>query len=399
MCRQALTADTSALGGVVVLGEEAHIVSARPDGPRFRPLSAAEVDAYPNRILLCPTDHSLVDKDVESHTEARLLQIKRSHEAEVGQSADRAATRRVDATNPLHVVSQSGQGNVQNVAGRDLYVGIAQLTTPERARVRINAMDNGASEHGLRWFHLRAFTLSDVLAKQARVRVSVSGGRSERWLWAGRHEHLTLGQEGHEIPIVAGTFPKSVVAMKVGWRLEPRIWYRTPNADAVEGSRIAPFGTGTIFELEAIVSWPDGDREGWSRATFELRQTETENDAWLVKTAESDSFGIAREREARLVADARSRPMDSAERPVPAGLTRFKGRVTDTFGAPLAGVVVRPNGGSETLDVSDGGGRWDIDLPSGRTWPFSFERDAYERTDRTGTDANTLIDVVLKAGR
>jgi hypothetical protein len=62
-----------------VLGEEAHIVSEEPNGPRFRPMSRKEVDAYANLILLCPSDHKIIDEQVTYYTEQRLQTLKREH--------------------------------------------------------------------------------------------------------------------------------------------------------------------------------------------------------------------------------------------------------------------------------------------------------------------------------
>ena len=64
----------------MVLGEEAHIVSEELHGPRFHPIPAKEVDAYANLMLLCPSDHKIVDEQVTYYTEQRLLELKRKHE-------------------------------------------------------------------------------------------------------------------------------------------------------------------------------------------------------------------------------------------------------------------------------------------------------------------------------
>ncbi|WP_144663216.1 hypothetical protein [Paenarthrobacter nicotinovorans] len=65
-----------------MVGEEAHIVAREPDGPRGESsLTAAERDHYSNLILLCPTDHTLIDKAPEDHTVESLLKIKEDHEA------------------------------------------------------------------------------------------------------------------------------------------------------------------------------------------------------------------------------------------------------------------------------------------------------------------------------
>jgi hypothetical protein len=75
-----------------VIGEEAHIVAETDDGPR----AASEMpqnqrDSYPNLILLCPTHHTLVDKDEAAWSVERLLEMKKSHEVEVAPDLDAAA--------------------------------------------------------------------------------------------------------------------------------------------------------------------------------------------------------------------------------------------------------------------------------------------------------------------
>jgi len=61
MCDRCLTAEPTADDPVAVLGEECHIVARSPGGPRYVPLSAENVDAYENIMLLCADDHARVD--------------------------------------------------------------------------------------------------------------------------------------------------------------------------------------------------------------------------------------------------------------------------------------------------------------------------------------------------
>lgn len=81
LCKSHLTADAKGSDRDVVLGEEAHIVSEEPNGPRFRPMPKTEVDSYANLVLLCPADHKIVDGQVTYYTEQRLHTLKREHEA------------------------------------------------------------------------------------------------------------------------------------------------------------------------------------------------------------------------------------------------------------------------------------------------------------------------------
>ena len=80
LCKSRLTEDAKGGDRDVVLGEEAHIVSEEPNGPRYRPMPKEEVDTYANLILLCPSDHKIVDEQVTYYTEQRLQTLKREHE-------------------------------------------------------------------------------------------------------------------------------------------------------------------------------------------------------------------------------------------------------------------------------------------------------------------------------
>jgi len=80
ICKGSLTEDASGSDPAVVTGMEAHIVSGKPGGPRYRPLPPEEVDDPDNLILLCPNDHARVDKQDSHYREKELRRIKREHE-------------------------------------------------------------------------------------------------------------------------------------------------------------------------------------------------------------------------------------------------------------------------------------------------------------------------------
>lgn len=80
ICRDPLIEAATDVDPAVVIGMEAHIVSTKPDGPRYRPLEPEEVDDPENLILLCPTDHAVVDKQESHYSEDQLRQIKSAHE-------------------------------------------------------------------------------------------------------------------------------------------------------------------------------------------------------------------------------------------------------------------------------------------------------------------------------
>ncbi|MCK8782681.1 hypothetical protein M0654_22185 [Rhizobium sp. NTR19] len=65
----------------VFLAEICHINSPQPNGPRHDPLrSKNQHHVEDNLIILCPTHHSLIDKNETYFTDIRLRAMKRAHE-------------------------------------------------------------------------------------------------------------------------------------------------------------------------------------------------------------------------------------------------------------------------------------------------------------------------------
>ena len=80
ICKLELTAD----GSMETLGEMAHIVGQSQNGPRGNH-DLTNRDSYDNLILLCPTHHVEIDKDVTAWPVERLRAIKADHEAWVSE--------------------------------------------------------------------------------------------------------------------------------------------------------------------------------------------------------------------------------------------------------------------------------------------------------------------------
>jgi hypothetical protein len=68
-----------------VIGEMAHVIAKRPDGPRGQ--AGREQYTYENLILLCPTHHTEIDKAPEgAFPAAQIQEWKRLHEERVRNS-------------------------------------------------------------------------------------------------------------------------------------------------------------------------------------------------------------------------------------------------------------------------------------------------------------------------
>ncbi len=97
LCRSPLIqeADSSSRAGII-LGEEAHIVAKRKNGPRGLSGPRENIDSYQNLILLCLPDHKKVDEQPDFYTVEYLLSAKADHE--------KWAANKLAAPQPLHVL-------------------------------------------------------------------------------------------------------------------------------------------------------------------------------------------------------------------------------------------------------------------------------------------------------
>lgn len=75
------------MGGLKHIAEMAHVIPHGDTGPRYeaRPEGDFEVDSFENLILLCPTCHTIVDKNSEAYPREKLLSWKRDHLAALGR--------------------------------------------------------------------------------------------------------------------------------------------------------------------------------------------------------------------------------------------------------------------------------------------------------------------------
>lgn len=81
LCRQKLVADETDCDKKSVIGEECHICSQSPNGPRYvSSIDKKEIDDLDNLILLCSNHHKLIDDQVETYTIPLVRSLKINHE-------------------------------------------------------------------------------------------------------------------------------------------------------------------------------------------------------------------------------------------------------------------------------------------------------------------------------
>lgn len=68
-------------GEDLIIGEECHIVSSKPNGPRYEK-GLLNYDKYENLILLCCNHHKEIDDplNIEKYSKYELYKIKENHE-------------------------------------------------------------------------------------------------------------------------------------------------------------------------------------------------------------------------------------------------------------------------------------------------------------------------------
>jgi hypothetical protein len=86
-CKKVLVIDETATDDPSVIGEEAHIVAQKEDGPRGKSsLSIEQRDKYDNLILLCNIHHKNIDDQEHEYTVEKLHEFKKKHEGWVKEN-------------------------------------------------------------------------------------------------------------------------------------------------------------------------------------------------------------------------------------------------------------------------------------------------------------------------
>jgi hypothetical protein len=86
ICKRELIANATKIDDESVIGDECHIISSQPSGPRHDLSYLPEkLSSYENLILLCRVHHKMVDDQYETYTVGILRQIKSNHELWVSE--------------------------------------------------------------------------------------------------------------------------------------------------------------------------------------------------------------------------------------------------------------------------------------------------------------------------
>lgn len=106
-CKTRLVLDASEVDSESVVGDECHIVSGAPAGPRHDPAyDISAIDNLRNIVLLCRVHHKLVDDQAATFTADMLRQIKLNHEEWVRKKLNDTQEQKHE---PLRIVRKQSQ--------------------------------------------------------------------------------------------------------------------------------------------------------------------------------------------------------------------------------------------------------------------------------------------------
>jgi len=89
-CPQTLTEESPSGSSPTLIGEAAHVKGEKPDAPRYDSMQTEEErNSYENLIYLCPTHHTLIDKQEIDFSVEILCNMKISHEKHARESLNR----------------------------------------------------------------------------------------------------------------------------------------------------------------------------------------------------------------------------------------------------------------------------------------------------------------------
>jgi hypothetical protein len=136
-CNEPIIAPATSFSGPLVVGQIAHIFALSEDGPRGKAgLTEAELNQPSNLMLLCPTDHVLIDGQHETYPATLLLQWKTAHEKRYAERLSASISNVGYAE--LEIAARSLLSHDSGVSG-----GLA--TIPPQAKIKKNKLGNASS--------------------------------------------------------------------------------------------------------------------------------------------------------------------------------------------------------------------------------------------------------------
>lgn len=171
-CQRRLTVDATSDDGDAIVGDECHIISASPRGPRYDPaFSTTKLDDYENLILLCKTHHKMIDDQPREFSAGALRKLKTKHEKWVNENLSKTAiptplriSRSPEKTPEYLFRVESGRQVLSIVGGASGYL-LDHVELHDEEVAKVGTFLEMAKDYG---------ELSDCLEIGDRVRIATS---------------------------------------------------------------------------------------------------------------------------------------------------------------------------------------------------------------------------------
>ncbi|MFC7478197.1 hypothetical protein ACFQS7_27880 [Dankookia sp. GCM10030260] len=160
-CSKPIISPATAYSGDLVVGQIAHIYALNGNGPRSKVgLTQSQLNQPSNLILLCPTDHVIVDGQHETYPASMLIEWKSRHEMKFANALSRSIS---DVGAPeLEVAAKSLMSSKFSPAPGSL------LTVPPQAKIVKNGLGS-SSELFLSMGAAKSHEVEVVLLKASQL--------------------------------------------------------------------------------------------------------------------------------------------------------------------------------------------------------------------------------------
>ena len=351
-CRQVLVQPGEAEDSTdhAVVGEECHIISPKHGGPRGTFEMLGDLDGYSNLILLCPSDHSLIDQLPDDWPPIRLHATKTAHETWVNE--------RLSAPKPqpkIGVHREPPAALVELVTASDL---VAVAMGVEESSLDHQDLEDEADVEVVAGFLQTVFDYSEMWSDYEpgeRIRSQHELGRlladlrEQGWrLFGARGRGLLGGEDGTASPWdtaylrVVRANSDEIVKVDPGASTRPTtVPHRAGAAEpstlpqrlrGVSGGELGTFGWRMLIDrrnlqeegrshqsqLNGSGSLVASDEAGWRER---IGQWEAKVLTWC------DEWGWAPEEEVRHAFDEAEGGVDLSTRPRPEWRARISGRI------------------------------------------------------------------------
>jgi hypothetical protein len=98
VCKTELVFEKDQFNRHLNIGEECHIVSKSNKGPRHRYINDFDYDGPDNLMLLCCNHHTMIDEQVETYPEDKLIALKKGHNDWVTQNLESQPAEVIEQT-------------------------------------------------------------------------------------------------------------------------------------------------------------------------------------------------------------------------------------------------------------------------------------------------------------